>query len=283
MTDKQSFLEKLNAALLERGISPTDIEPYLERFDRFYDRMVADSSDASSPLGDIDTIADNIAAQVSDRYDEINRLAERTMTVQTVDVDNEPTTESDVPVIADDEDGYEMLEVTSDVGIVPPDEAEAVTSDCESEQSTKLPDYVSEEKIQDNKLFWILFAVSLPITLPLTLGVLSVFAAAWAGLAALIVASLAALVAMVTVGTAASLIGIIYGIIQLFTSVPVGLYEIGIGIVVAGIVMFSGILLYNFAIRFVPWLIKLVGRLLRYTLKQLRVLFNFLRRECAKL
>ncbi len=147
----------------------------------------------------------------------------------------------------------------------------------------KLPDYIEEEKVQDSKMFWILFAVSLPLTVPLMLAIIAVFVSVWVGLAAVIAAAVAVLVAMVTVGTAASLIGIIYGVIQLFTSVPVGLYEIGIGVVVAGVVMFAGILLYNFAVRLVPLLIRLVGRLFKFVLKKLRVLFNFLRRECAKL
>ena len=63
MNEKQQFLEKLRAALLDRDVSESDIQPYIERFDR---------------------IADNIAEQVSECYDEINRLAERTLTVDRV-------------------------------------------------------------------------------------------------------------------------------------------------------------------------------------------------------
>ena len=90
LPDKQEFLEKLRQALIERDISETDIAPYIERFDRFFERMTNDpENDRSDLLSDIDRIADNIADQISERYDEINRLAERTLTVDRVRVDED--------------------------------------------------------------------------------------------------------------------------------------------------------------------------------------------------
>jgi hypothetical protein len=47
--------------------------------------------------------------------------------------------------------------------------------------------------------------------------------------------------------------------------------------------MFVGILIYNVAVRLLPFLMRMVWRLFCFVLKKLRVLFNFLRRECAKL
>ena len=90
LPDKQEFLEKLRQALIERDISETDIAPYIERFDRFFERMTQDAeNDRSDLLSDIDRIADNIADQISERYDEINRLAERTLTVDRVKPDED--------------------------------------------------------------------------------------------------------------------------------------------------------------------------------------------------
>lgn len=289
MSEKQSFLDRLNAALLERGISETDIAPYMEQFDRFFDRMVSDGQAGESAIDNIDAIADNIAAQVSDRYDEINRLAERTMTVQAVqDEDISSIGEeiyagqtADGADISDDTGEAELVEIPSDMELVPVAVTEGGESDGEA--YTKLPDYVEPEKIQDTKMFWILFAASLPITIPLALIVLGIFGLMWGAVFAVIGGSVALLVALVTSGCALSLVGIIYGITQLFVSVPVGLYEIGIGIVIAGIVMFVGILVYNFAIRLVPKLIKLVYKLFLYVLGKLRELFNYLRRESARL
>ena len=303
MNDKQRFLDELSAALSERGISDADIAPYLEQFDRFYDRMISDNAQTASVLGDVEGLADNIAAQVSDKYDAINRLAEKTMTVDAVsDADfqvdedavsdeyDQPTAEADAVMLDDGyDDEYEDVEEADAPPLIPADMLEDIESEqagadsAEFSKSVKLPDYVPEEDIPNSKMFWILFALSLPITVPLALAAVGVFAAAWAALGALIVGAIAALAAAVAVGTGLSLIGIIYGAVQMFTSIPVGLYEIGAGIVVAGAVMFIGILLYNFAVRLVPVLIKQVWRLFKYLLGRLRELFDYLRKESARL
>ena len=69
MSEKQLFLDRLRAALVDRDISDSDIQPYIERFDRFYDRMVSDPENTKNGLlDDIDRIADNIAEQVSERF-----------------------------------------------------------------------------------------------------------------------------------------------------------------------------------------------------------------------
>ncbi len=296
MNDKQSFLEKLTAALIDRGISEADIAPYIEQFDRFYDRMRNDDAKTSGVLSDVEGIADNIASQVSDRYDAINRLAERTMTVDTIEDDGEyedavaiddsdlPTAEADIVELTDDGE-YEIVEEAEEISLIPAEMLDEIEPEAAEEitESVRLPDYIPDEEIPSSKMFWILFGVSLPITIPLALAVLGVFALMWGGLAGIIVGAIAALVGVVTAGTALSLVGIIYGIVQLFTSVATGLYEIGIGIVVAGIVIAVGILLYNFAVRLMPILIKLVWRLFKYVLERLRELFNYLRKESAKL
>ncbi|MCI8386847.1 MAG: hypothetical protein HFE63_00070 [Clostridiales bacterium] len=301
MTEKQDFLEKLKAALIERDISEVDIEPYIERFDRFYDRMVNDPENNDLDLmTNIDTIANNIAEQVSERYDDINRLAERTLTVDRVVDDKSPAVSempsdgsaeseqttndsSDTEPEVSDEPTAEMpIPMSADNAVVR-DIAVSNDEKLPDEPRNRLPEYVDEEPSPNSTIFWVLFAVSLPITIPLLLAVIALFIIVWGGLCALIVASIGALILAAAGGTALSLVGIIYGITKLFSEMPIGLYEIGLGVLVGGCVMFAGILLYNFAVRLLPLLIKLVGRLFKYLYKQFWVLFAFLRKECAKL
>ena len=295
MTDKQSFLNKLTAALYERNISEADIRPYIERFDQFYDRMVNDSAGTGGALDNVESIADNIASQISDRYDEINRLAERTMTVDAVKVDDvmqepeidaEPTVTTDIGEITVMSEEYELAEPELASAIIPAEELEQL--DLEeaveyADEPVRLPEYTAEEEIPNSKMFWILFAISLPITFPLFLIFIGAFAAVWLGLAGLVAASVGVLTALVACGAAGSLIGIVYGVIQLVTSVPLGLYEIGIGIITVGAVMFMGILIYNFAVRLVPYAMRLWWRLFLHVLNKLKSLFNFLRKESVKL
>ncbi len=276
MTDKHTFLQNLRAALLHRNISESDIAPYIEQFDRFYDRMVMDGNSVCSVLNDVGAIADNIAAQVSDKYDEINRFAERTMTVQTVSVNTEIIDASELEIVGSDTDASKAVKISEN-----PDKKQE-SDNIRLNTGTKLPDYTPKEKVRTSKKFWIAFALTLPITLLLLLGILGIFIGVWGVLAVMVVGALVLLAGCVALGTVASLIGVIYGVSQLFTSVPIGLYEIGIGVVIAGVTMFAGILIYNLAIRLLPFIIKLVYKLFRFVFAKLKALFDYLRREGAQ-
>lgn len=302
MTDKHSFLERLKERLLSKGVSETDAAPYLSQFDKYYDRMASDDLATAETLLDIESIADNITSQVKERYEEIDRLAAISMSTPAVSLDDVPTMEAQIPAVTDDIiddiEEYEVFEDTAEDELVPYEDyaveeiseaseevpaESAELSEFTEEGSTRLPDYVEPEKIQESKMFWVLFAVSLPVTLPLALLVLLIFGVMWGGLAAVTAGAVAALIAAVCAGTAVSLVGIIYGIAQFKTAIPVGLYEVGVGIVAAGITLCVGILIYNFVVRLMPILFKLVLKLFKYTLKRLKELFNYLRKESAKL
>ena len=133
----------------------------------------------------------------------------------------------------------------------------------------------------------ILFWVGLFLTLPLTIGLAAVlfgaFAALFVGLGVLIVALIAVLIAVAAAGAGVSLVGIIFGVTQLFSFVAAGIYEIGLGIMIAGIALFASILIYNIAIRLLPWIISLLGNLLGWICGKVKSLFYVVRRECYKL
>ena len=132
-------------------------------------------------------------------------------------------------------------------------------------------------------LFWLGFFITLPLTVTILAGIFLVFAALFIGLAALVVAGCVLLAGLVAVGAVVSLVGIIFGITQLFSFVAAGIYEIGLGIMVAGTVLFVSVLIYNVSVRFFPWVISLVGTLMGFVYGKLKDLFLFIRRECYKL
>ena len=114
---------------------------------------------------------------------------------------------------------------------------------------------------------WIYVAI-LVITIPLVLGFLAISIALYIGfwivLALAMIACIAVLVVFVTAGAVVSLVGIVYGVVQLITGqIPVGMFEVGLGIIVGAAVMFVGILVYNFAVRFIPFGMKLLAKLFR--------------------
>ena len=120
----------------------------------------------------------------------------------------------------------------------------------------RTPGKITEK--QNNTNFWILFWALSPLWLLLFAGMTLLVAAMILTFVACILVLVAALIAVVVAGTALSLVGIIYGATQLFSDATfiIGLYELGQGIVIGGGTIFIGIILYNLAVRFNPWLIK---------------------------
>lgn len=97
------------------------------------------------------------------------------------------------------------------------------------------------------------------------------WALAFAAEAALIAGLIAALVATAAAGTLASITGIIYGIVRLSTRHGEGVFEIGLGIVIAGATLLAGVLIYNAALRFMPWAIKRTAYLFRFCSRCIRI------------
>ncbi|MBE6572821.1 MAG: hypothetical protein E7652_00335 [Ruminococcaceae bacterium] len=139
-----------------------------------------------------------------------------------------------------------------------------------------------KEKIKGTPLFWTIFVLLLPIICPVLLLGAGVFASVYVAITLLIVALCGAIVAVVTMGTIVSLVGIIYGAILAFKIAPLGMYEVGIGIIVGSLTMLLSVLMYNLAIRFSPLLYKWLTKLLKLVVKQLIMLFNKAKKECGR-
>ncbi len=142
---------------------------------------------------------------------------------------------------------------------------------------------VAYEELKGGPIFWVTFILALPFLGVLTLAVLALFVLAFAALAALMIASIVALVAIAAVGTAFFLVALVYGIVQALSVLPIGLYEIGIGVTVGAGVLFVSILLYNFAIRLLPFAMKQLARFFGFMVRNLKSLFIFVKGACAKL
>lgn len=132
-------------------------------------------------------------------------------------------------------------------------------------------------------VFWVGLIATLPITLPLLAAIFGAFIGLFVGLVGLILLGILLLIGIVGAGSVLSLVGIIFGVTQLFSFVPAGVYEIGLGVIIAGAMIFVSVLIYNIIIRFIPWLIKKVAKLLVFVCGKLKDLFYYVRRECYKL
>ena len=128
---------------------------------------------------------------------------------------------------------------------------------------------------RDYTAFWILFWVLFPIILVVTIALFAVYLYVILALAVIIIALVLVLVALAVAGSAIALVGIIYGATQMFdpATVAIGMYEIGQGVLVGGVTIFAGIVIYNIAVRLNPFLIKEIVHLYGATGKILKRLF----------
>lgn len=93
---------------------------------------------------------------------------------------------------------------------------------------------------------------------------------------------LALMLAICVVGIVLSVVGFVYGLSQLFTVKPVGMFEIGLGIIILGATILISTLIYNLAVRVIPKLVRRCWRLVRRTFWLLADLFCYIRGECYR-
>ena len=88
-----------------------------------------------------------------------------------------------------------------------------------------------------------------------------------------------AYIAIIVCGIIFALIPIGFGIYMCFKTPTIGMYEIGIGITVCGSTMLTGILLYNYVKRLVPFLFRQLKILFAYTIRITKKYFQFTKKE----
>ncbi len=273
------FIKELEDGLVKRGISPDVADKHVHTLRRTF---------TEDDLKEIQSI------QSADEVDEIAESIAQLLKKNKIKAHTPPTEEQSTPT-------EQTAQPQSRASEYPP-QTKSVSS---SEKDERLPsrpakktkpqpasyewdedEYYEEDEKGSGKgfyIFWLVFIFTLPVTIALGAAFFGAFVGIFAALSALIVGLIAGLIGLVAVGAGVSLVGIIFGITQLFSFVSAGIYEIGLGVMVIGVVMLAGILIYNFAIRFLPWLIRKVWTLLTFTCGKIRDLFHYLRRECYKL
>ena len=141
----------------------------------------------------------------------------------------------------------------------------------------------SDRTPKGTAVFWGVLILTLPITLALLGLVLGAFAFLYIALIAGIIGFILALIGVAACGGGIALVGMIYGVTQLFSNVPAGIYEIGLGVIIAGASVFIAVLLYNAAVRFLPWVMHWLTVFFGFVMDRIKYGFCLARRECYKL
>ena len=133
------------------------------------------------------------------------------------------------------------------------------------------------------KFFWTFFVLLLPLIGLAFLAFFGIFALCVLSVCALIVICFMVLAAAVIAGSIICLVSLIYGIIQMFASLGIGLYEVGLGIVASGLTVLVSVLVYLVGTRVLPYLLKQLLAFTGHTLGQLPGIWDRAREECNKL
>lgn len=311
--EKQVFLDRVRQRLLQNGVSDATVERQITRLSRYIDEEGGANAEAMLDEEDPLLLAEEICAALR------RNAARRAAAEAAAEAAEPPARSAPVatmpPVTVTDARTREMDIVhpsqTFDIVDLPGGaNAEAPAADFAAGEPDEIyiPPMEEDEPVRrrgrrdgglevdplrsraveyegekGGPLFWVTFILSLPFAAAIGLAVLALFIVAFAALAALMVLSIAALAAVAAVGTAFTLVSLVYGIVQALSVLPVGLYEIGIGITAGAVVLFVSILLYNFAIRLLPFAMKQLARFFGWTVRSLKALFIYVKGACAKL
>lgn len=145
------------------------------------------------------------------------------------------------------------------------------------------PPESADKTMRGSAIFWGGFVLLSPLILAALCAIIALFGICYISLIAAIIGFVLALIAIVAVGCGISLVGIIYGVTQLFSFLAAGVYEIGLGVMIAGGVLLASVLLYNAAVRLLPWVMRWLTVFFGFVFRKLRHLFYVVRRECYKL
>lgn len=285
------FLEGLKNALVERGIPPEAAAKHVAALGRtFTEDDLAEIQSIRSPA-EIEEIADSIA-EILHKNKAARAAAKAGQTPPVEHATQEPTRplseplpepvpEPVVPVEREVVGREPAPKVAANYPQTPPSYTVA-PSPQRSEDFFQAPTG-KDKTTKGVAIFWSVLIVTLPITLTLLMVILALFGVAFLGLILAIIGLVAALIGVVAAGCGLALVGIIYGITQLFSFVAAGLYEIGLGVMIISAALFGGVVLYNLAIRFLPWVMKWLTVFFAFVFHRLRNLFYLARRECYKL
>ncbi len=294
--DKQTFYAELTERLLNVGLSNEFIEQHLAQFDNYFKgKNDSEIANEIKKLGDLDKVAARIKRMaIKAAEDESgNSSNERTEGNQPVIVnreDDELTYETeDAPEnIDDDVTVFDKIPDNSAID----DEVEDVRDEKHGTKhveiveidSTVTANPLDPETIEHNRRkFWVIFVLALPITLSVLAATAAGFALMFFALAIVILASIGALIFVTAAGTLVSVFGLIFGVSQMLASVPIGLYECGVAIMIGAFALAIGILVYNFAVRFIPVVAKWLLQFARFIIRKYRELYVNLKKECIGL
>ena len=305
--DKKTFYDVLSKKLRELGVRNDYIENHIDQFENYFADKSSEQVEAEiARLGDIERVAARI-----------KRMTDKMLLTDT-GIPDEPASPAaktgEIPEPGDgpddgEDDGDEedldpaSLEVRELRSLKNESGAPSVSGDelfDDDEGGKKIsPVTVTEDErigsrvrktaFDDSEikkrltLFRILSILCIPLALVVILVTAAVFALIFLILAIIVIIAVAALAVVTVAGTCVFVFGMILGIVKLLETLPAGLFECGLSLMVGSAAMFAGILIYNFAVRFIPWVASKLLQFMKFVFRKYRILYAYIKKEVLKL
>jgi|GEM_PF-2324087 len=283
---KESFFTSVKA-ILEREKLPSD---YITRQCKTLDKKISELPPETAEKYLLESNVSVIADTIIKKYRSEQRAAPEDV-FEPASSDSEKTITNDIPSEKVGTDGKEpekgktvvQKNIESDVVVV-------FDGGDQKKKRTSLSNIfsVNTSIYADNTHPKLLFALILVLLAPLGTLILAAFLGVYIGvlafLAGIIIIAVGIVVVIAGAGSLVSIASLIYGATQVISSPRyVGIHEIGFGLVVGGITIFVSIILYNIALRLVPFIYAKLLKLLRFTARSIKKLFKKSLKGCEKL
>lgn len=275
-TDAQSASEDPGAVIVEAAFSEEIDTSNTEEASEPTVQMEAVTEEivTKAPGGEVavlKTAAENASEIVSDLQD----TADIEMTLENTDALDEPVPDKSLSA-------EEGSATRVNLPAASQQSDEAAGDGTLSPEDFPFSEDLFEEYIPTTRSFVVSAVLSAILWIPLFILAAALYGLAYCMLGALIGAFIVSLVVVTIAGTGLTLVGIIYGVTQMSVSRPIALYEIGLGIALGGVALMAGVLLYNGAVRLMPWVIRRMNRFSRFSVRALRRLVRYFKKACIR-
>ncbi len=297
--NKQTFYSQLSEKLYALGIGQEYIDRHLKQFDGFFEGKSDSEIEAEiQKLGDLDRVSARIK-RMTDKMIEAEST-EKDSTASDAPSEQIPTEEKNIANSTeeasplkeevqsgktDEEEffGFAPVELAEDEDAVDDFFTSAHAdkkSETEDESKRLVKRTMTDEQLAEKtKKFNTILACASPLLLIALLLIAACFALIFFAAGVVTVFAVAGLVAVTAAGTVVSVAGLIFSVTIMLSNLPIGLYECGISIMIGSTALLIGVLLYNFAVRLMPYVFTKLIVLTKFTAQKLKELFFKVKKE----
>ncbi|MBQ7499879.1 MAG: hypothetical protein IJT91_03190 [Clostridia bacterium] len=286
--NKKTFIDILTKELSAKDIPEAEIKKYVDKYNVFL--ISVDDEEFENEFRSKSDV-DEIVAMIADNFSLKNVSSEpQTEITSSRGSDNASDSGMDKTIVFDTEQTKRYFpdneyEADEPVGgnDIPDDDNEnrSKKASPDKKQKKRKKEKKQRPDIKASPTFIALFIVALPITLPLFLIFTAIVAVFYAVLIAIIAAFIACLLAAVAAGTASAMAGIINGAIKLISSTPIGVYEIGLGLIIGGVTMLISLAVYIITVKLLPKLFPLITKFAKFVYGKIADLYYYCKERCA--